>query len=127
MGTNATVLIVDDEPDVLLMVRINLEAEGFTTFQAANGAEALEIIDRIHPDVVLLDVMMPVVDGWGVLAALASERDAAPKVVMCSAKTMPHDIQRALALGAVAYVTKPFKFDILVETVRCAAATTASA
>src|SRR5205807_10003183 len=80
------VLIVDDEPDVLLLLRVNLEAAGYQTVLAADGETALIKIDESDPDVVLLDIMMPVMDGWGVLRAL-SERDNAPRVVVVSAKS----------------------------------------
>jgi DNA-binding response OmpR family regulator len=110
------VLIVDDEPDVLLLLRVNLEAAGYQTVLAADGETALNRIDDSEPDVVLLDIMMPVMDGWGVLRAL-SERDGAPRVVVVSAKSSDRDIVRALTSGAMDYVTKPFDPDDLVEVV----------
>ena len=110
------VLIVDDEPDVLLLLRVNLEAAGYQTVLAADGETALERIDDGEPDVVLLDIMMPVMDGWGVLRAL-SERDSGPRVVVVSAKSSDRDIVRALTSGALDYVTKPFDPDDLVEVV----------
>ena len=110
------VLIVDDEPDVLLLLRVNLEAAGFQTVLAADGETALNRIDDSAPDVVLLDIMMPVMDGWGVLRAL-SERDSAPRVVVVSAKSSDRDIVRALTSGALDYVTKPFDPDDLVDVV----------
>jgi DNA-binding response OmpR family regulator len=110
------VLIVDDEPDVLLLLRVNLEAAGYQTVLAADGETALMKIDESQPDVVLLDIMMPVMDGWGVLRALA-ERDRAPRVVVVSAKSSDRDIVRALTSGALDYVTKPFDPDDLVEIV----------
>jgi len=110
------VLIVDDEPDVLLLLRVNLEAAGYQTVLAADGETALIKIDESQPDVVLLDIMMPVMDGWGVLRALA-ERDRAPRVVVVSAKSSDRDIVRALTAGALDYVTKPFDPDDLVEIV----------
>ena len=67
------VLIVDDEPDILLMLRVNLEAEGYQTALAADGETALRRIADERPDLILLDVMMPVMDGWGVLEALAHD------------------------------------------------------
>jgi DNA-binding response OmpR family regulator len=112
----STVLIVDDEPDVLLLLRVNLEAAGYQTVLAADGETALVKIDESHPDVVLLDIMMPVMDGWGVLRAL-SERDGAPRVVVVSAKSSDRDIVRALTSGALDYVTKPFDPDELVDVV----------
>jgi DNA-binding response OmpR family regulator len=110
------VLIVDDEPDVLLLLRVNLEAAGYQTVLAADGETALSRIDDSQPDVVLLDIMMPVMDGWGVLRAL-SERESAPRVVVVSAKSSDRDIVRALTSGALDYVTKPFDPDDLVEVV----------
>jgi DNA-binding response OmpR family regulator len=110
------VLIVDDEPDVLLLLRVNLEAAGYQTVLAADGETALNRIDDSQPDVVLLDIMMPVMDGWGVLRAL-SERDGGPRVVVVSAKSSDRDIVRALTSGALDYVTKPFDPDDLVDIV----------
>jgi DNA-binding response OmpR family regulator len=112
----STVLIVDDEPDVLLLLRVNLEAAGYQTVLAADGETALGRIDDAAPDVVLLDIMMPVMDGWGVLRAL-SERDNAPRVVVVSAKSSDRDIVRALTSGALDYITKPFDPDDLVDVV----------
>ena len=110
------VLIVDDEPDVLLLLRVNLEAAVYDTVLAADGETALDRIDDADPDVVLLDIMMPVMDGWGVLRAL-SDRDTAPRVVVVSAKSSDRDIVRALTSGALDYVTKPFDPDDLVDVV----------
>jgi DNA-binding response OmpR family regulator len=111
------VLIVDDEPDVLLLLRVNLEAAGYDTVLAADGETALSRIEDGTPDVVLLDIMMPVMDGWGVLRALAG-RDGAPRVVVVSAKSSDRDVVRALTSGAIDYVTKPFDPDELVDVVR---------
>ena len=101
------VLIVDDEPDILLMLRVNLEADGFETALAADGETALRRIDEERFDLVLLDVMMPVMDGWGVLQGLAGD-PAAPRVIVVSAKSADRDVARALHGGAADYVTKPF-------------------
>jgi DNA-binding response OmpR family regulator len=101
------VLIVDDEPDILLMLRVNLEADGFETALAADGETALRRIEEERFDIVLLDVMMPVMDGWGVLQGLASD-PAAPRVIVVSAKSADRDVARALRGGAADYVMKPF-------------------
>jgi DNA-binding response OmpR family regulator len=103
------ILIVDDEPDILLMLRLTLEAEGFETALAADGETALQRLRQGRFDLMLLDVMMPVLDGWGVLERLP-EVDHAPPVIVVSAKTAAPDIARAKALGAADYVTKPFAF-----------------
>lgn len=110
------VLIVDDEPDVLLLLRVNLEAAGYNTVLAADGEMALARIDEADPAVVLLDIMMPVMDGWGVLRVL-SERENGPRVIVVSAKSSDRDIVRALTSGALDYITKPFDPDDLVDVV----------
>jgi DNA-binding response OmpR family regulator len=110
------VLIVDDEPDILLMLRVNLEAEGYETALAADGETALRRIADERPDLVLLDVMMPVMDGWGVLETLA--RDVySHRIIVVSAKSSERDMVRALELGASAYVSKPFDPDELIALV----------
>ena len=111
------VLIVDDEPDVLLTLRMILEAEGFDPSLAADGETALRRIDEEHPDLVVLDIMMPVLDGWFVLAELAGRRKR-PGVVVCSAKSSEVDRVRARSSRADEYVTKPFEPDDLVSTIR---------
>ena len=103
----ARVLIVDDEPDILLMLRVNLEAEGYETAMAADGETALQRVGEEHFDLMLLDVMMPVMDGWGVLDNLGRFPDP-PRVVVVSAKSSDKDVARALDAGAVDYLTKPF-------------------
>jgi DNA-binding response OmpR family regulator len=110
------VLIVDDEPDVLLLLRIELEAEGYETLLAADGETAIRRILEERPDVVLLDVMMPVVDGWGVLQRLADHRSET-RVIVLSAKASDGDVAHALELGAHEYVTKPFDPAALLATV----------
>ncbi|MBV8159316.1 MAG: response regulator [Acidimicrobiia bacterium] len=116
MSRVPSVLIVDDEPDVLLLLRIELEAEGYDTLLAADGETAVKRIVEERPDVVLLDVMMPVVDGWGVLQRLREQRSAA-RVVVISAKASENDAVRAFELGAHEYVTKPFEPAALLATV----------
>ena len=103
----AKVLIVDDEPDILLMLRVNLEAEGYETAMAADGETALERMAEERFDLMLLDVMMPVMDGWGVLDNLPRVPDP-PRVVVVSAKSSDKDVARALGAGAVDYLSKPF-------------------
>lgn len=117
MSTRPKVLIVDDEPDVLLSLRVILEASGFEPSLAADGETALRRIDEEHPDVVLLDIMMPVLDGWYVLSELSS-RSRRPRVIVCSAKTGDADRRRAAELGADDYVTKPYAPEHLIERIR---------
>lgn len=118
---NPFVLIVDDEPDILLMLRTELESEGFETALAGEGETALERVRQHNPDIVLLDIMMPLLDGWAVIEQLAAQ-PRRPGLVVVSAKTRPTDMARAYRLGADAYVTKPFSIDSLTETIREVAA-----
>jgi len=113
------VLIVDDDPDILLLLRFDLEAEGFETVLASDGSTALRRIEEEHPDVVLLDLMMPVLDGWAALERIR-ELPRPPRVVVLSAKSTEQDRERARNLGAAAYVTKPFEVVHLVETIKAA-------
>ena len=108
-------LIVEDDPDTLLILRVNLESAGFDTTLAADGDTALRRIDIDPPDAVLLDLMLPIVDGWDVLAELTS-REGAPPVVVCSARHGDRDIERAKRLGAVDFLVKPFNLDRLVSS-----------
>ena len=112
----ATVLLVDDEPDILLMLRMSFEDEGHDVVMAADGKMGLEKLDEHRPDVVILDMMMPVVDGWGFLEGRADLGMATP-VVVVSAKSDPEHAKRALELGAVEYITKPFDLDRLIAVV----------
>ena len=112
-----TVLIVDDEPDIVMLLRLALEAAGYTTVEASDGAEALEVIEARRPDVVLLDMMMPVMDGWTTLEHLGDRKDTT-RVIAVTAKTAARDLDRAMALGAAAFVTKPFEPATLIQRMR---------
>jgi DNA-binding response OmpR family regulator len=107
----ATVLAVDDEDDILEIVRVNLELDGHEVLLARSGAEALELVRRHRPDVVLLDIMMPGVDGWDVLARLKSDPElqaTTVPVLMLTALTAEDDRVRGGIEGAIRYITKPF-------------------
>ncbi|MGH2596489.1 MAG: response regulator transcription factor [Actinomycetota bacterium] len=101
------VLVVEDDPDVLQILRVNLEAAGLDTMLAADGDTAFRRMEEERPDAILLDLMLPVMDGWAILAALTSRADA-PPVVVCSARRGDAEIDRATRLGAFDYVLKPF-------------------
>jgi two-component system, OmpR family, phosphate regulon response regulator PhoB len=122
-----TVLVVEDDELVADVVRINLEAEGFTVVHAPNGAAALATIAQQRPDLVLLDVMMPEIDGWTVLTRLRDDPQTAKlPVIMLTAKSMPADQVRGYNLGANGYVPKPFAAPDLVEKVRAVLADSAA-
>jgi DNA-binding response OmpR family regulator len=103
------ILAVDDEQDLLDLMEIILAAEGFTVVKAANGREALAQVQAEHPDLILLDVMMPVMDGWEVLRTIKSNDETMHiPVVMVTAKIGEDDRMRGLREGATEYICKPF-------------------
>jgi DNA-binding response OmpR family regulator len=108
------VLIAEDDPDTLVILRINLNAAGIEPMLAGDGHTALERIESEAPDALLLDVLLPGIDGWQVLEQLHAKGDPVP-VIVCSGKDNMHDLQRARDLGAVAYLVKPFDIDRLIE------------
>jgi CheY-like chemotaxis protein len=105
----ARILLVDDERAIRTICRVNLEGDGMEVLEAADGSEVLELVRAQQPSLVLLDVMMPNVDGWTAAAALQGDpktRDI--PVVFLSARAAREDRLRAQQLGAVGYVVKPF-------------------
>jgi DNA-binding response OmpR family regulator len=103
------VLVIDDESPIRLLCRVNLEAEGMEVLEAADGPTGLEKARAERPDVVLLDVMMPGLDGWRVAEELLDdERTAAIPIVFLTARAELRDRARGIDLGGVDYVTKPF-------------------
>jgi DNA-binding response OmpR family regulator len=103
------VLVIDDEAPIRLLCRVNLEAEGMTVLEASDGPTGLEKARNEGPDVILLDVMMPGLDGWQVAEELIdSERTSAIPIVFLTARAEARDRARGLDLGGIDYVTKPF-------------------
>jgi DNA-binding response OmpR family regulator len=116
MGTKTTsrILVVDDEPQVVWMLQFSLEAEGYQTLSARDGRAALDEVREHHPSVVLLDIMMPVMDGWAFLEELqALPAEERPRVIVVSARSSLRDRAKAAELGADAFVAKPFNVDDL--------------
>ncbi len=113
------VLSIDDDPDIRTLLAATLEAEGVCVHSVASGPEGIAAFDELEPDLVLLDVMMPDMDGYQVCAELQKrERAETTPVVFLTARGSDHDRQRAFACGAVAHLTKPFDRDTLVSAVR---------
>jgi two-component system, OmpR family, phosphate regulon response regulator PhoB len=105
----ARVLVIDDEGPIRLLCRVNLEAAGMVVDEAENGVTGIEAARKDRPDVILLDVMMPGMDGWEVFGELVKEeRTATIPVVFLTARAELRDQARGLELGGVDYVTKPF-------------------
>lgn len=116
----ATVLIVDDEPDIVLLVRINLEMAGHAVRTAADGEEALASVHEQRPDAIVLDVMMPKLDGWAVIEQLKSDADERVRtipVVMLTALSSDQDQVRGGIEGAIRYLAKPVTAEALVAAV----------
>src|SRR5881392_3236132 len=103
------VLIIDDEAPIRLLCRVNLEAEGMEVIDAGDGPTGLEKARSEEPDVILLDVMMPGLDGWQVAEALLDDRRTSSiPIVFLTARAEVRDRARGLDLGGIDYVTKPF-------------------
>jgi DNA-binding response OmpR family regulator len=106
---NARILVVDDDQVIQQLLKVNLELEGYAVAVAEDGEEALEQFDLFQPNLVLLDIMMPKLDGWEVCRRLKQDVDsAAVPIVLLSARAQEADVQRGRELGVADYVTKPF-------------------
>jgi len=112
-------LVIDDEAPIRLLCRVNLEAEGVEVLEAADGATGLEIAKRDKPDAILLDVMMPGLDGWSVAERLLSaEETRAIPIIFLTARADLRDRVRGMDAGGLDYVTKPFNPVELASLVR---------
>jgi len=109
-GTAAgRILVVDDEKAIRLVCRLNLQTAGFDTLEAGDGATALGLARSERPDLILLDIMLPEVDGWGVAEELAADPETRViPIVFLTARSDQTDEARGHELGGVAYITKPF-------------------
>jgi two-component system, cell cycle response regulator DivK len=104
------ILVADDDPDILSIVSMSLEATGYTVHKATNGREAVELTRQHHPDLVLMDMMMPVMSGYEAVTEIKADdamRDIT--IVGLSAKAMATDMERATDVGIDGYITKPFR------------------
>ena len=113
------ILAVDDEPHILKLIAFSLKAHGFEVLEASDGLSAVEIAASEHPDLVLLDVMMPALDGYEACRRLkADPATAAIPVIMLTAKTQAAEQKAGLDAGAAGYINKPFTPKDLVAQVR---------
>jgi len=113
---NNRILVVDDERGLVRIIRLNLEQDGFEVFEANNGAQAMDRLRAVIPDLVLLDVMMPDLDGFTVLSMIREVGNT--PVIMLTAKGEEGDKVKGLELGADDYVTKPFSPKELASRIR---------
>jgi DNA-binding response OmpR family regulator len=104
-----TVLVIDDEAPIRLLCRVNLEAEGATVLEAENGRAGIDVAKADRPDAILLDVMMPGLDGWSVAEALLEdEATRRIPIIFLTARADVRDRARGLGAGGLDYITKPF-------------------
>jgi CheY-like chemotaxis protein len=117
-GRNFTVLVVDDDPSIRRMIVAALKREGYEFLEAPNGKDALEVMRAEHPDVVVLDLMMPILSGWDVLRERAEDASLRGiPVIIISANRDP-EVATAVAQGICAFLPKPFDIGALGALVR---------
>jgi CheY-like chemotaxis protein len=113
------VLVVDDDAVIVRLLEVNFRLDGFEVETATHGEDAIRKAVELHPDVIVMDVMMPGLDGWAVTERLREDPGTADTpIVLLSARVRDDDRSRGYALGVVDYVTKPFDPTSLVEVVR---------
>ena len=119
MMSRQSVLVVEDEEDIMEVIRFNLEKEGYEVHQALSGEKALQVIENNLPSLVLLDLMLPGINGLDLCRILKqNDRTKAIPVIMLTAKSEDADIVAGLEMGAEDYITKPFSPRVLLARVR---------
>jgi CheY-like chemotaxis protein len=114
----ARIVVADDDPDILNIVSMSLEAMGHEVGRAANGREAVELVRDCFPDLVVMDLMMPELNGYEATEELKSHPETAPiPVLALTAKAMRGDEERGRQAGVDAYITKPFRISQVLEVV----------
>jgi len=112
------ILIVEDEPGVAVAIQFLMEQQGYNVLAAERGEDALDLIYKYKPDLVLLDIMLPGISGWEVCEIIRLNPDFRNvKIVFLTARNTEVEIARGLTLGADAYITKPFSNDRLIAKV----------
>lgn len=111
--------MVDDEPDIVDMVKLRLTANGYDVITASDGIEGLNVARRDKPDLILLDLMLPRMDGYKICALLKKDiRYANIPIIMFTAKAQESDKQMGQEAGADAYIIKPFEYQMLSEKIK---------
>ena len=112
------ILIADDEHKILMTLEYSFRKIGYDVFIARDGTGVLEILKSMTPDIILLDIMMPNLDGYSTLEEIKKiDKMRQTKIIFLSAKTNPKDIEKGLDLGADAYVTKPYSIKKLIQQI----------
>jgi DNA-binding response OmpR family regulator len=113
------ILVVDDDPTMVKLINVNLKLNNYSVVEATSGEQALDVVDAEGLDLVVLDIMMPGVDGWEVLKRIRSNPETQEMpVILVTAKTQDSDVIRGWELGADEYVIKPFNPLLLVEVIK---------
>ena len=113
------ILVVDDDPTMVKLINVNLKLNNYSVVEATSGEQALDVVDSEGLDLVVLDIMMPGVDGWEVLKRIRSNPETQEMpVILVTAKTQDSDVIRGWELGADEYVIKPFNPLLLVEVIK---------
>ena len=113
------ILVVDDDTTMVKLINVNLKLNNYAVIEAVSGEQALDIVSKEPLDLVVLDIMMPGVDGWEVLSRIRLDPDTQElPVILVTAKTQDSDVIRGWELGADEYVIKPFNPLLLVEVIR---------
>lgn len=116
--SHALVLVADDDEDILQLVVLRLSRSGYDVLSASDGPTAIQLAAAHHPDVAVLDVSMPGIDGLAVIETLrADPATASMPILLLTARVQPADVERGLAAGADDYVTKPFSPELLAQRV----------
>jgi CheY-like chemotaxis protein len=118
MADGKRILICDDDPAILRVIQVNLEVEGYDVLTAHHGEEALEVAHAEHPDLIILDIMMPRLDGYQTCEQLKAADDTKEiPVIFLSAKAQASDIEKGKSYGVEEYLTKPFDPTDLIDVV----------
>jgi CheY-like chemotaxis protein len=113
-----SIVVADDDPDILSIVAMSLETQGYDVYKATNGREAVDLVCDHHPDLIILDMMMPVMSGYEAIAELkADDTTRTIPIVGLSAKAMATDMERATDVGIDGYITKPFRIAQLLSVI----------
>lgn len=119
MAGTSQILLVQDDDSVRRSYRVNLELDGFTVVEASNGEEALRLARQAPPDLIVLDLMLPIVDGWHALGELKTDKELSPvPVVILTGSAEESEELRALERGALAFLGKPIDIEDLLVAVR---------
>ena len=113
------ILLVDDEPNIIMALEYSLRKNNYDIFIARDGEEAIHLIEKLEPDLVVLDIMMPKVDGYEVLEFFKQHEELKSKTqtIVISAKHKENDVQKGLELGAKDYIKKPFSMKKLLHRI----------